>query len=47
MDPEPLRIFENPAEDTQARAEIPPERFQNRELKKSYSAEPSKRPGTI
>jgi len=33
-DPEPLCIFENPAADTQAKAEIPLEWFQNRELQK-------------
>jgi hypothetical protein len=33
-DPEPLCIFENPAADTQARAEIPLEWFQRRELSK-------------
>jgi hypothetical protein len=31
-DPEPLCIFENPAEQTQARVEIPLSWFQNREL---------------
>ena len=34
-DPEPLCIFENPAAHTQAKAEIPLEWFQNRELEKS------------
>jgi putative phosphoribosyl transferase len=33
-DPEPLCIFENPAEHTQAKAEIPLSWFQNRELEK-------------
>jgi putative phosphoribosyl transferase len=33
-DPEPLCVFENPAEHTQATAEIPLEWFQNRELEK-------------
>ena len=33
-DPEPLCIFENPAADTRARAEIPLEWFQRRELGK-------------
>lgn len=33
-DPESLCIFENPSEDTQARAEIPLEWFQNRDLEK-------------
>jgi hypothetical protein len=37
-DPEPLCIFENPAEDTQARTEIPLEWFQNRELEKIKQA---------
>jgi hypothetical protein len=38
MDREPLCIFENPAEDTQARVEIPFEWFQNRELEKIKQA---------
>lgn len=33
-DPEELCIFENPAEHTQARTEIPLEWFQNQELEK-------------
>jgi hypothetical protein len=37
-DPEPLCIFENPAEHTQAKAEIPLEWFQNRELEKIKEA---------
>jgi hypothetical protein len=37
-DPEPLCIFENPAADTQARAEIPLEWFQQRELSKIKQA---------
>jgi hypothetical protein len=37
-DTEPLCIFENPAEDTQARAEIPLEWFQNHELEKIKQA---------
>ena len=37
-DSDPLCIFENPAEDTQARAEIPLEWFQNRELEKIKQA---------
>jgi hypothetical protein len=38
MDQEPLCIFENPAEDTQARVEIPLEWFQNRQLEKIKQA---------
>jgi hypothetical protein len=37
-DPEPLCVFEHPAEDTQARAEIPLEWFQNRELERIRQA---------
>ena len=38
MDREALCIFENPAEDTQARVEIPFVWFQNRELEKIKQA---------
>ena len=38
MDREALCIFENPAEDTQARVEIPFDWFQNRELEKIKQA---------
>lgn len=37
-DPEPLCIFENPAEQTQARVEIPLAWFQNGELEKIKEA---------
>ena len=37
-DPEPLCIFENPAAHTQAKAEMPLEWFQNRELEKIKEA---------
>jgi hypothetical protein len=37
-DPEPLCIFENPAEQTQAKTEIPVAWFQNRELQKIKEA---------
>jgi hypothetical protein len=37
-DPEPLCIFENPAAQTQAKAEIPLAWFQNRELQKIREA---------
>jgi hypothetical protein len=37
-DPEPVCIFENPAAQTQAKAEIPVAWFQNRELHKIKKA---------
>lgn len=37
-DPEPLCVFENPAEHTQAKTEIPLEWFENRQMAKIKEA---------